>query len=116
MLADFLGREKLASGVVAGLLVSYPLRGGLVGDPSIEGGTASGYEGSVLESCTGNTLGALLRAKENGVWAPSVLAMADVKKLENGWPEVRMGFFFRRRSFGNGTLAWLNFRTKWGFS
>ena len=116
MLADFLGREKLAPGVVGGLLVSYPLRGGLVGDPSTEGGTTSGYEGSVLESCTGTTLGALLWAEGNGVLAPSVLAMADVKKLENGWLEVRMGFFFRRRSSGNGTLAWLNFRTKWGFS
>ena len=65
-----------------------------------------------MESCTGTTLGALWRLKGDGVLVPQVLAMADMKKLENGWPEVRMGLFFRRRSFGNGALAWLNFRTK----
>ena len=30
--------------------------------------------------------------------APLVLAMADVKKLEKGWPEVHGGLFFRQRS------------------
>ena len=95
MLVDFLGQEELVPGVVGGLLVSYPLRGGLVGDLSTEGGTASGYEGSVLESCTGTTLGALWWPEGDGVLAPSVLAMADVKKLENGWSEVRVGLFFR---------------------
>ena len=84
--------------------------------PSTEGGTTSGCEGSVTESCTGTTLGALGRPEGDGVLAPRVLAMKiDVKKLENGWPEVRVGFFFRLRSSRNGALDCLNFRTKWGF-
>ena len=115
-LADFLGRDELAPGVVGGLLVSYHLRGGLRGAPSTEGGMASGCEGWVMESCTWTTLGALWRPEGDGVLGPRVLAMADVKKLENEWLEVRVGLFFRRRSSGNGALAWLNFHTKWGFS
>ena len=111
-----MGRDELAPGVVGGLLVSYHLRGGLRGAPSTEGGMAGGCEGSVMESCTITTLGALLRVEGDGVLAPRVLAMADVKKLENEWLEVRVGLFFRRRSSGNGALAWLNFHTKWGFS
>ena len=95
-----MGREELALGVVGGLLVSFRLRGGLGGSPSTEGGMAGGYEGSVMESCTGETLGALLRADRDGFLAPLVLAMADVKKLEKGWPKVRGGLCFRRRSFG----------------
>ena len=101
---------------MGGLLVSYHLKEGLEGDPSTEGGMASGCEGSFMESCPGTTLGALWRLEGDRALAPQVLAMADVKKLENGWPEVRVGLFFRRRSFGNGALAWLNFCTKWGFS
>ena len=81
-LADFLGREELAPGVVGGLLVSYRLRGGLGGTPSTEGGTASGCEGSVMESHTSETLCAVLRANGDGVLAPLVLTMADAKKLE----------------------------------
>ena len=77
-LADFLGWEELAPGVVGGLLVSYCLREGLGGAFFIEGGTTSGCEGSVMESCTGTTLGALLRAEGDGVLAPRVLAMANV--------------------------------------
>ena len=63
------------------LLVSYRLRGRLDGAPSTEGGMAGGCEGSVMESCTGETLDALLRVDGYGVLAPLVLAMADVKKL-----------------------------------
>ena len=99
-LADFLGSEELAPDVVGGLLVSYHLRGGLDDAPSTEGGMAGGYEGSVMESCTGETLGALLRADGDGVLVPLVWAMADVKKLKKGWAEVRRGLCFRRRSFG----------------
>ena len=77
-----MGLKELAPGVVGGLLVSYHLRGGLEGAPSTEGGTAGGCEGSIMESCTGETLSALLRTDEDGVLAPLVLAMADVKKLE----------------------------------
>ena len=99
-LADFLGREKLAPGVVGGLLVSCHLRGGLDGAPSTKGGMAGGCEGSVMESCTGETLGALLRADGDGVLAHLVLAMVDMKKLEKGWPNVRRGLCFRWRSSG----------------
>ena len=77
-LAEFLGQDELAPGVVGGLLVSYRLRGELRGPSSTEGGTTSGCEGSVMESCTGTTLGALLRAEGDGVLAPRVLAMANV--------------------------------------
>ena len=83
-LADFLAREELALGVVGGLLVSYHLRGGLGGAPSIEGGTAGGCEGSVMESCTGETLGALWQPKGDGVLPPRVLVMADSEKFERG--------------------------------
>ena len=87
-----MGQEELAPGVVGGLLVSYHLRGGLGGAPSIEGGTAGGCEGSVMESCTGETLSALVRADGDGVLAPLVLAMTDLEKVEKGWSEVRGGF------------------------
>ena len=50
-LADFLGWEELAPGVVGGLLASYRLRGGLGGAPSTEGERAGGCEGSVMDSC-----------------------------------------------------------------
>ena len=72
-----MGREELAPGVVGGLLISYHLRAGLGGAPSIEGGTKSGCEASVMESCTRTTFGALLRAEGDGVLAPRVVAMAD---------------------------------------
>ena len=107
-----MAREELASGVVGGFLVSYHLREGLWGAPSTEGGTASDCEGLVMESCTGTTLVALWRPEGDGVLAPRVLAMADSEKLERGWPEVRVGLFFRRRSSGNGALAWFLFLTK----
>ena len=81
-LADFLGREKLAPGVVGGLLVSCHLRGRLDGAPSTKGGMAGGCEGSVMESHTSETLCAVLRANGDGVLAPLVLTMADAKKLE----------------------------------
>ena len=115
-LADFLGREELAPSVVGGFLVLYRLREGLGGDPSTEGGKTSGCEGSVMESCTRTTLGGLWRPEGDRVLAPCVLGMADLEKVERGWPEVSVGIFFRQRSFGNGALAWLNFRTKGGFS
>ena len=44
-----------------------------------------------MESCIGETLGVLAWADKDGVLVPLVLAMADVKKLEKGWPEVRGG-------------------------
>ena len=69
---------------MGGLLVSYRLREGLEGDPSTEGGTTSGCEGSVMESCTWTTLGALWRHEGDGVMAPRVLAMADLEKVERG--------------------------------
>ena len=93
-----MGRDELAPGVMGGLLVSYRLRGGLRGAPSIEGGMASGCEGSIMESCTGTTLGALWWPEGDGVLAPRVLAMADLEKVERGWSEVRVGLGFRRRS------------------
>ena len=68
--------------------------------PSIEGGTTSGCEGSVMESCTITTLGALLRVEGDGVLAPRVLAMADLEKVERGWSKVRVGLCFRWRSLG----------------
>ena len=82
---------------MGGLLVSYRHRGGLRGAPSIEGGMASGCEGSIMESCTGTTLGALWWPEGDGVLAPRVLAMADLEKVERGW-SVRVGLGFRRRS------------------
>ena len=85
---------------MGGLLVSYRLEGELRGTPFTEGGTASGCEGSIIESCTGETLGSLLWDDGDGVLDPLVLAMVDVKKLEKGWSEVRVGFCFRRRSSG----------------
>ena len=90
---------------MGGLLVSYRLKEGFGGDPSTEGGTTSGCEGSAMKSYIGTTLGALWRPEGNGVLAPRVLAIVDLEKVERGWPEVRMGLFFRRRSSGNGALA-----------
>ena len=90
---------------MGGLLVSYRLKEGLEGDPSTKGGTTSGCEGSVIESYIGTTLGALWRPEGDGVLAPRVLAIVDLKKVERGWPEVRVGLFFRQRSSGNGALA-----------
>ena len=97
---------------MGGLLISYLLRRALC----TEGGTTSGCEGSVMESCTRTTVSALVRPEGDRVLAPHVLAMADLEKVERGWPEVHMGLRLRRRSSGNGALVWLNFRTKWGFS
>ena len=91
--------------MVGGLLVSYRLKGELRGASSIEGGTAGGCEGSIMESCTGTTLGALWRPEGDGVLVPRVLAMVDSEKFERRWPEVRMGLLFRQRSSGNGALA-----------
>ena len=107
-----MGREELTLGVVGGLLISYLLRRA----PCTEGGTTSGCEGSVMESCTRTTVSALVRPEGDRVLAPHVLAMVDLEKVERGWSEMHMGLGLRRRSSGNGALAWLNFRTKWGFS
>ena len=98
------------------LLVSYCLRGGLKGALSIEGGTTSGCEGSVMEYYTGTTLDALWRPEGDGVLASQVLAMAHLEKFERGWPEVCVRLLFRRRSSGNGAMAWLLFGTKGRFS
>ena len=106
-----MGQDELAPGVVGGLLVSYHLREELRGPYSTERGTTSGCEGSIMESYTGTTLGALWRPKGDEVLAPRVLAMAYLEKVEREWPEVRVGLGFKRRSSGNGALAWLNFRT-----
>ena len=43
---------------------------------------AGGCGGSVIESCTGKTLSVLLRVDGDGVLAPLVLAMAEVKRLQ----------------------------------
>ena len=91
-----MGRDELAPGVVGGLLVSYRLREALEGDPSTEGGTTSGCEGSVMKYCTRTTLGALWRPERDGVLASQVLAMADLEKFERGWPEVCVRLLFRR--------------------
>ena len=53
-----------------------------------------------MESCTGTTLGALLRADGDGVLAPLILAMGDLKKVEKKLSEVRGGLCFRQRSSG----------------
>ena len=95
-LAEFLGQDELAPGVVGGLLVSYRLRGELRGPSSTEGGTTSGCEGSVMKYCTRTTLGALWRPERDGVLASQVLAMADLEKFERGWPEVCVRLLFRR--------------------
>ena len=97
---------------MGGLLISYLLRRA----PCTEGGTTSGCEGSIMESCIGATLGALWRPEGDGVLAPRVLAMVDSKRFERGWSEVRAWLRLRWRSSGNGSLAWLLFRTKWRFS
>ena len=81
---------------MGGLLVSYHLRGGLNSVPSTKGGMAGGCEGSVMESCTGETLGALLRVDGDGVLAPLILAMVEAKKLERGWAEARGGYASNR--------------------
>ena len=41
-----------------------------------------GYGGSVMESRTGEALSALLQADGDGVLAPLVLAMDEVKRLQ----------------------------------
>ena len=46
---------------------------------------AGAYGASDMESRAGEALGLMLRADEDGVWAPLVLAMAEVE-----------GFVFRR--------------------
>ena len=83
---------------------------------SIEGGTTSGCEGSVMEPCTGATLGLLGRPEGDEVLAPRVFAMDDSERFERRWPEVRVRLGLRWRSSENGALAWLLFRTKWRFS
>ena len=112
-LADFLGRDELAPGVVGGLLVSYHLRGGLRGAPSTEGGMASGYEGLVMDPCIGATLNGLGQLEEDEVLTPRAFSMANSKMFERRWLEVRERLGLRQRSSGNGALAWLLFRTKW---
>ena len=69
---------------MGGLLVSYRLEGELRGTPFTEGGTASGCEGSVMEPCTGATLGALGRLEGDEVLAPRVFAMANSERLAEG--------------------------------
>ena len=65
-----MAREELAPGVVGGLLVSYRLVGEVRGASSIDGGTASGCEGSVMEPSTGVSLGALRRLEGDEDLAP----------------------------------------------
>ena len=106
-----MAREELDPGVVGGLLVSYRLEGRLRGASSIEGGTTSGCEGSVMEPCTGVFLGALRRLEGDEDLAPQALAMADSKKEAKGaraaW--AQMGVLWK------GVLAWVLFRTKGKF-
>ena len=73
---------------------------------------AGGCEGSVMMSCTGETLNALLRAHGDGVLAPLVLAMAEAKKFERMGRGVRgaipqMDVLWT--SLGDGALNWSNF-------
>nr|CAN80159.1 hypothetical protein VITISV_034911 [Vitis vinifera] len=68
------------------------------------GGMASGCEGSFMESCPGTTLGALWRLEGDRALAPQVLAMADVKKLENGWPEKRAYFVAKSQFRSQGAF------------
>ena len=97
--------------MVGGLLVSYRLERRLRGASSTEGGTDSGCEGSVMEPCTGASLGALGRPEGDEVLAPRVFAMADSKKVARGvraaW--AQMGVLWK------GVLAWVLFRTKGKF-
>ena len=72
-----MAREELALGMVGGLLISYRLEGGLRGASSTEDETTSGCEGSVMEPCTGVSLGALRRFEGDEDLAPRVFAMAD---------------------------------------
>ena len=57
-----------------------------------------GYKGSVMESRTGKTLGLLLWADGDGVLAPLILAMAEVKRLQRvgGGARGCAGVFFFR--------------------
>ena len=111
-----MAREELAPSVVGGLLVSYCLEGELRGTPSTEGRMASGYEGSIMEPCTRATVGTLGRPEGDEVLAPRVFSMANLERFERGWSEVRVQLGLKWRFSGNGVLAWLLFRTKWGFS
>ena len=73
---------------------------------------AGGYGGSVMESSIGETLCALLRADGDGVLAPLVLAMVDVKKLEKVGGAVRGAMLQTDvlwTSLANGPLIWFNF-------
>ena len=75
---------------------------------------AGGCEGSVMMSCTGETLNALLRADGDGVLAPLVLAMVDVKKLEKVGGAVRGAMLQTDvlwTSLGEGPLILVEFRT-----
>ena len=98
--------------MVGGLIVSYHLERELRGAPSTEGGTASGYEGSVMEPYTGASLGALGWPEGDEVLASRVFAMADSEMFKRGWSEVRARLGLKWRFSGNGVLAWLLFRTK----
>ena len=79
-----MAREEPAPGVVGGLLVSCRLEGELKGASSTEGGMANGCEGSVMEPCTGASLGALGRPAGDEVLAPRGFAMADSEKVARG--------------------------------
>ena len=104
---------------MGGLLVSYRLRGGLDDATSTEGGMTGGYEGLVMESCKGETLGALVQADGDGVLAPLVLAMADVKKLEKGVAGGAWGALLQTEvlwnPLGDDALVWLNFALEGAF-
>ena len=70
--------------MVGGLLVSYHLEGEFRGASSTDGGTANGCEGSIMEPCTGASLGALGRPEGDEVLAPRIFAMADSERVVGG--------------------------------
>ena len=97
--------------MVGGLIVSYRLVGEVRGASSTNGGMASSCESSVMELCTGVSLGALRRLEGDEDLAPQAFAMADSKKVARGvraaW--AQMGVLWK------GVLAWVLFRTKGKF-
>ena len=70
--------------MVGGLIVSYRLVGEVRGASSTNGGMASSCESSVMELCTGVSLGALRRLEGDEDLAPWVFAMVDLEKVAGG--------------------------------
>ena len=71
----------LTPGIVGGLFVSYLRRGGLDGTTPSKGGMTEACEASDMESRTSEALRLGLWADGDAVWAPLVLAMAEMERL-----------------------------------